>query len=297
MQTLQPNPTTDALNTLRDKLREMFHFAQNELDFGIFRILKLKRAEVNRFIDDELPDIVESALADVTGPLWESQFAKLKEYVQDEGGRRQREWLEDIPENRQNLIKFLREEEREELVASLETDPGTLQMKLATGVYNHIHNFFERYYRDGDFGYNDRSTALYQVDYPDEADYAGTDILFHWKCRDSYYVKTATGFNSVTFEVEGKRIEYRLEGKPANGTAQNNNRYDFKHYRLARIEPPEPNAAEPTWRVILHLAETSTLKAELYREMNARIFGEPDDVDIYLYAILAEKRRTRKTAL
>ena len=284
MQTQQPNPTTDALNTLRDKLREMFHFAQNELDFGIFRILKLKRAEVNRFIDDELPDIVENALADVTGPLWESQFAKLKEYVQDEGGRRQREWLEDIPENRQNLIKFLREEEREELVAPLETDPGTLEMKLATGIYNHIHNFFERYYRDGDFGYNDRSTALYQVDYPDEADYAGTDILFHWKCRDSYYVKTATGFNSVAFEVEDKRIEYRLEGEPANGTAQNNNRDDFKHYRLARIEPPEPNAAEPTWRVILHLAETSTPKAELYREMNARIFGEPNDVDIYLYA-------------
>lgn len=283
MQTLQPSPTTDALNTLRDKLREMFHFAQNELDFGLFRILKLKRAEVNRFIDDELPDIVENALADVTAPLWESQFAKPKEYVQYEGGRRQREWLGDIPENRQNLIKFLREEEREELVAPLETDPGTLQMKLATGVYNHIHNFFERYYRDGDFGYNDRSTALYQVDYPGEADYAGTDILFHWKCSDSYYVKTATGFNSVAFEVEDKRIEYRLEGEPANGTAQNNNRDDFKHYRLARIEPPEPNAAEPTWRVILHLAETSTPKAELYREMNARIFGEPDDVDIYLY--------------
>ena len=88
-----------------------------------------------------------------------------------------------------------------------------LKAHLAFRVYNHIHSFFERYYRDGDFGYNDRSTTQYKVDYPDEANYDGTDTLFHWKCRDSYYVKTATGFNSVTFEVEDKRIEYRLEGK------------------------------------------------------------------------------------
>lgn len=284
MQTQPPNPTTEALNTLRDKLREMFHFAQNELDFGIFRILKLKRAEVSSFVDDALPNIVENALDDVTSTLWESQFGEVKEFIQEEGGATEHAYLNDIVENRQQLIGFLTYKQRADLIEPLETEPNTLKMKLAAGVYNHIYNFFERYYRDGDFGYNDRSTALYQVDYPDEADYTGTDTLFHWKCRNSYYVKTATGFNSVTFELEGKRIEYRLEGNPANDTAQNNSLDDFKHYRLARIEPPELDAAEATWRVILHLAETSTPKAELYREMNAQIFGEQDNVDIYLYA-------------
>ena len=284
MHTQQPNPTTEALNTLRAKLREMFHFAQTELDFGIFRILKLKRDEVNRFIDDELTNIVENALADVTDTLWESQLGELKEFVKEEGGATEHDYLNDIAANSQQLISFLSYKQREDLGAPLESDPGALKEKLAAGVYNHIHNFFERYYRDGDFGYNDRSTALYQVDYPDEADYTGTDILFHWKCRDSYYVKTATGFNSIAFEIEGKRIEYRLEGKPTHGIAQNNNRDDFKHYRLGRIEPPQPDDTEPTWGVVLHLAETSTPKAELYREMNAQIFGEPKEVDIYLYA-------------
>lgn len=284
MHTQQPNPTTEALNTLRDKLREMFHFAQNELDFGIFRILKLKRDEVNRFIDDELTNIVENALADVTDTLWESQLGELKEFVKEEGGATEHDYLNDIAANSQQLISFLSYKQREDLGAPLESAPGALKEKLAAGVYNHIHNFFERYYRDGDFGYNDRSTALYQVDYPDEADYTGTDILFHWKCRDSYYVKTATGFNSIAFEIEDKRIEYRLEGKPTHGIAQNNNRDDFKHYRLGRIEPPQPDDTEPTWGVVLHLAETSTPKAELYREMNAQIFGEPKEVDIYLYA-------------
>ena len=158
-----------------------------------------------------------------------------------------------------------------------------LKSKLAFRVYNHVHSFFEGYYRDGDFGYNDRSTTSYKVDYPDEADYNGADTLFHWKCRDSYYVKTATGFNSVAFEVEGKRIEYRLEGKASSSISQNNNRDDFKHYRFDRIEPPKPDDPEQTWRVILHLAETSTPKVEIYREMSAQIFSETDDVDLYLH--------------
>ncbi len=280
---LESNPTTEALDTLREKLRDMFHFSHNDLDFGIFRILKIKRDEVNQFIDEKLPSIVEGAIGGVADVLYDNQLTKVKEFVTEEGGRRQREWLENIAENTQLLIDFFQTEGQEELISPLETNLDDLKAHLAFRVYNHIHSFFEGYYRDGDFGYNDRSTAQYKVDYPDEADYDGTDTLFHWKCRDSYYVKTATGFNSVTFEVEGKRIEYRLEGKASSGTAQNSNRDDFKHYRFDRIEPPKPDDAEQTWRVILHLAETSTPKVEIYRQMNAQIFSETDNVDLYLH--------------
>ena len=280
---LEPNPTTEALNTLREKLRDMFHFSHNDLDFGIFRILKIKRDEVNQFIDEKLPSIVDEALAEVADALYDSQLTKVKEFVAEEGSRRQREWLENIAEHTQPLIDFLQTEDKEELIAPLETNLDELKSKLAFRVYNHVHSFFEGYYRDGDFGYNDRSTTSYKVDYPDEADYNGADTLFHWKCRDSYYVKTATGFNSVPFEIEGKRIEYRLEGKANSSIAQNNNRDDFKHYRFDRIEPPKPDDTEPTWRVILHLAETSTPKVEIYSEMSAQIFSETDDVDLYLH--------------
>ena len=280
---LESNPTNEALNTLREKFRDMFHFAHNDLDFGIFRILKIKRDEVNQFINEKLPSIVDEALAEVTEALYENQLTKVKEFVNEEGSHRQRDWLENLAENSQQLIDFLQTEQQEKLIAPLETDPDELKAHLAFRVYNHVHNFFERYYRDGDFGYNDRSTALYKVDYPDEVDYNGADTLFHWKCRDSYYVKTATGFNSIAFEVDGKRIEYRLEGKASSNIAQNNNRDDFKHYHFDRIDPPKPDDPEQTWRVILHLAETSTPKVEIYREMNAQIFSETGNVDIYLH--------------
>ncbi len=277
------NSTTEALNTLREKLRDMFHFSHTDLNFGIFRILKIKRDEVNQFINEKLTTIVEEALAEVTDTLYESQLTEVKEYIEKEGGTTEKEYLNDISANQLKLIDFLTYKKQDNLIAPLETDPDELKTQLAYRVYNHIHNFFERYYRDGDFGYNDRSTAQYKVDYPDETDYNGTDILFHWKCRDSYYVKTATGFNSVVFEIEGKRIEYRLEGKASSAVAQNSNQDNFKHYRFDRIEPPKPDDAEKTWRVILHLAETSTPKVEIYRAMSEQIFDETDDLDIYLH--------------
>lgn len=234
------NPTIEALNTLREKLREMFQFSRTDLDFGIFRILKIKREEVNQFIDDKLTAIVDAALTEVANKLYDTQLTQVKEYVNENGSRRLRECLDNIAEEAQTLIEFLQAEDKEELITPLKTDRVSMKSKLAYKVYNHIHSFFEGYYRDGDFGYNDRSTAQYKVDYPDETDYNGSDVLFHWKCRDSYYVKTATGFNSVAFEIEGKRIEYRLEGKASSAVSQNSNRDDFKHYRLDRIAPPPP---------------------------------------------------------
>ena len=279
----QLNPTTEALNTLREKLREMFHFTHNDLNFGIFRILKIKRDEVNQFIDEKLTTIVDEVLADVADALYDSQLTQVKEFVNEYGSKRDRDCLENIAENTQQLIDFFQTEGKEELIAPLQTDLDELKAHLAFRVYNHVHSFFEGYYRDGDFGYNDRSTSQYKVDYPDEANYDGTDTLFHWKCRDSYYVKTATGFNSIAFEVEGKQIEYRLEGEASSSIAQNNNRDDFKHYRFGRIDPPKLDDTEQTWRVILHLAETSTPKVEIYREMCAQIFSETDDVDVYLH--------------
>ena len=51
----ESNSTIEALTILREKLRDMFHFAHNDLDFGIFRILKIKRAEVSQFIDENCP--------------------------------------------------------------------------------------------------------------------------------------------------------------------------------------------------------------------------------------------------
>lgn len=50
--------TTDALARLQDLLRELFQFENADLDFGIYRIMNYKRAEIRRFVEERLPSIV-----------------------------------------------------------------------------------------------------------------------------------------------------------------------------------------------------------------------------------------------
>ena len=49
-----------AFEELKAKLKEIFQLDRNDLDFGLYRILNLKAAEVSNFIDNELlPQVKE----------------------------------------------------------------------------------------------------------------------------------------------------------------------------------------------------------------------------------------------
>jgi hypothetical protein len=54
------SPSYDKLKAL---LRELFQLDQPELDFGLYRIMHAKRAEVTKFLDEELLPQVKTALA------------------------------------------------------------------------------------------------------------------------------------------------------------------------------------------------------------------------------------------
>lgn len=52
-------------------LSDMFQFDQSDLDFGIYRIMSMKRNEINKFIEEDLPaqinaDLRELATFDVS---------------------------------------------------------------------------------------------------------------------------------------------------------------------------------------------------------------------------------------
>ena len=139
-------------------------------------------------------------------------------------------------------------------------------------IYNYILNFFELYYNEGDFGYNTRSLNSYKVEY--DEDYNGNDIMFHWKHKGSYYIKTGNGFNSVKFELENKNIEFLLESNEESEweeISQNNNREtEFKHYKFNRIE----NIWDTTFKVIFNLSKTSTAKEEIFKKIFEEIYGK-----------------------
>jgi len=58
---------TDNQKKLMNILREMFQFDQSDLDFGIYRIMSMKRDEVNRFIEQDLPAQITAGLSELAG--------------------------------------------------------------------------------------------------------------------------------------------------------------------------------------------------------------------------------------
>lgn len=55
------------LEQLRGLLRELFQFDLSDLDFGIYRLFRLKQDELKLFIETQLPATVDKSLADVAG--------------------------------------------------------------------------------------------------------------------------------------------------------------------------------------------------------------------------------------
>jgi len=145
--------------------------------------------------------------------------------------------------------------------------PAGIALCNTRASHNYLLNFFELYYQNGDFGYNSRAANAFKVPY--EADYDGSDTLFHWKHKDSYYIKTGASFPSVKCEVAGKKLEFRLEtgaDSEAETTAQNNNKdKEIKLYRLARIEEQDG-----VWQVVFHLPRREQRRRSLARRYGPR---------------------------
>jgi adenine-specific DNA-methyltransferase len=57
----------DSLNRLKSLFCELFQLDVADLDFGLYRLFRLKRSEIEAFLDKQLPNEVEKAFASVTG--------------------------------------------------------------------------------------------------------------------------------------------------------------------------------------------------------------------------------------
>ncbi len=288
---------TSAFGQFKDFLREMFQYDTNDLDFGIFKILKLKRKYIEQFINgdgaEDLRATVARELARVGNTDVEAAFMWLEPYCEDLGKRTREAWQAlkldplngDLKTRLEAAIDALDEnadkaESAREKVALWVAGQKIPSVNIEERLYNYLLNFFELYYQNGDFGYNSRAANAFKVPY--EADYDGSDTFFHWKHKDSYYIKTGASFPSVKCEVAGKKLEFRLEtggDSEAETTAQNNNKNkEIKLYRLARIKEQDG-----VWQVVFHLAKAGTLKTELYPQLWATVFDAETDLTPFLF--------------
>ena len=263
----------NSLEQLKNSLKEMFQFQNNDLNFGIYKIYKLKQKEIEQFIDDNLENIVKKELQNVSNLEEKSNLLELELFLK---WFNQEKLLEDINSNYEKIDWFINlwwNWDTEKLKEILKSGRNwSIEWDLENKIYNYILNFFELYYSEWDFGYNTRSLNTYKVEYNE--DYKWTDIMFHWKHKWSYYIKSGNGFNSVKFALENKNIEFLLESNEESEweeISQNNNREtEFKHYKFNRIE----NIWDTTFKVIFNLSKTSTAKEEILKKIFEEIYGK-----------------------
>lgn len=179
--------TTQKLrNKLIAKLTELFQLDQPDLDFGFYRIMQAKSAQITSFIDKDLLKIIEDAF----GQVDESRKAELQANIQKEIEAAKEYGVAD-PENSPKVLAAKAKYDALKEGATAEAD-----------IYDHLYRFFERYYDEGDFisrRYYARENAGKAA--PFAIPYNGEEVKLHWANADQYYIKTAEYFTNFTFDL------------------------------------------------------------------------------------------------
>ncbi len=156
---------TQAYDKLNRLLKEIFQFDQEDLDFGIYRIMNQKRDEISKFLDhDLLPQVRQTFAEYQAGDAAQvrDDLAKLEKTLTDAG----------VPPEASPKYQDLR--------AQL-AQTGDLTT-LENEVYSDHYTFFRRYYKDGDFlSLRRYKPGVYAIPYE------GEEVKLHWANADQYY--------------------------------------------------------------------------------------------------------------
>ena len=231
----------DHRTKLKNLLRELFQFDAADLDFGIYRIMNQRRAEIDDFIENGLLDAVAQ------------EFTLLQEGVVEE----KREELDRIALGLQKTYPGAIDDEgnlilpEQYLQAELplaykrvqeEIARATVSAEAEAEIFNALYTFFSRYYDRGDFVTKGRYSRTHKYAIP----YNGEEVLLHWANRDQYYVKTADTLTDYAFVIAshgGYRVRFKLAvADTEHGNVKGDKRYffpvteDVAHYDVANRE-------------------------------------------------------------
>ncbi|WP_158047426.1 site-specific DNA-methyltransferase [Skermanella pratensis] len=186
------------LKQLRDKLDELFQLDRGDLDFGIYRIINLRREEVRGFLANDLLPQVRDALS---------------QYQPADKAELQRQLDQAIAGALEHGIDPNQSPRVRDLRTKLAEAPDLGALEEA--VYGHLHSFFSRYYKDGDFlSLRRYKEGVYAIPYE------GEEVKLHWANHDQYYVKSAENLRTYAFRTgDGRRVRFELA---LAGTEQDN---------------------------------------------------------------------------
>lgn len=196
---------------LKKLLMELFQLDQPDLDFGIYRILHARGAEIEEFLDKTLRQQVTQAFSQYRS----TQKEKLQQELAQ--AKEQAVALGVDPSLSPKV------QELEAQLKAADAEPANLENE----VYDHLYNFFRRYYAEGDF----LSKRIYKEGVY-AIPYEGEEVKLYWANSDQYYIKTSEYLRDYAFRLRPEseenpmRVHFKLvdatEGehgnvKPAEG--------------------------------------------------------------------------------
>ena len=137
------NERNERLQRFTMLLKNIFELDKSDLDFGIYRVLNLRREEIETFLNHRLPQLVAQALspfAQDSRQELRAQMAHIEEMAASMGQE-----ADNLPENTPMGEKYQ--------ALKRKLAQGADLTALETDVYSALYTFFSRYYEEGDFRY------------------------------------------------------------------------------------------------------------------------------------------------
>lgn len=241
-------------------LKEIFELDKSDLDFGIYRVMNLRKTQIEQFLTERLPQMAQETLVPFAQGSKEEIRAKMKQ-IEDSVAEMGMtvDALPDTAQKKQQYLQLQKQLAEGADLAALETD-----------VYSALYSFFNRYYEDGDFISKRRyKEGVYAIPYE------GEEVKLYWANQDQYYIKTSENFKDYTFVFDGITVHFRLVDAT---TEQNNNKEskdskrtfmlfteDEENYPGIKTFEYNPDAAEIVIRFVYDIPED---KKKKYAEEN-----------------------------
>ena len=185
----------------RELLEKMFRLDGADglqLDFGIYRVIRLRENRIKSELIDKLEGMADEVLSHFAGKDADSRLRELekaKERFLEATTSDALDAKGDITSPALKGTTVGKNYENAKEAARL-----AVQVPKITGdIFNNLLQFFGRYYEGGDFMPLRRMTKKGAYSLP----YNGEDVVLHWANRGQYYVKTADRFLSYSFPLAG----------------------------------------------------------------------------------------------
>ncbi len=175
---------SERLDRFVNLMKSIFELDKSDLDFGIYRIINIRKSEIEKFLTEGLKSKVDEILAPFVNNTQEiiKRISEIEAQCEAVG-------VDVVNSKMANEYLNL----KNKLVTGID------KSDLETDVYSALYSFFNRYYDDGDFISKRRyKEGVYAIPYE------GEEVKLYWANEDQYYIKTSENFTDYSFVARNK---------------------------------------------------------------------------------------------